>query len=188
MRLSATMIGRTMGLTARAVNVLLKEHGYLYGEPGAYGLTEKGAAYGHETWHHRGPGGYAHYNRDWETRSWSEGILDVLAADIAAGSSGDASASSTGSSGSTGVRLATAVLPAVALSVLAAGARLAGPRLKAAWSERCSPTTRRTLDRRREAPGGQRRVGQEQQPSGGCADPSSERSSDSPGSDKPSNS
>jgi hypothetical protein len=81
---SARTLGREVGKTAQEVNSLLKEHGYLYGEPGAYGLTEKGGQYAQEQDHHRGTGGYAHYNRDWTTRTWNDETAASLAADIEA--------------------------------------------------------------------------------------------------------
>src|SRR5690606_8510310 len=80
---SARIIGwEDFGLNARDMNALLKEHGYLYGEPGAYGLTEKGARYGDEQHNENGYGGFAH--RSWETRTWNDDLADALKADIAA--------------------------------------------------------------------------------------------------------
>lgn len=73
-----------MGKTARELNALLRDHGYLDGSPGDYSLTEKGKAFGTEQYHHRGTGGYRHYNRDWTTRTWDDGIVSALAADMAA--------------------------------------------------------------------------------------------------------
>jgi hypothetical protein len=66
MRKSARVLGWEFGRTAREMNELLREHGYLYGNPGAYGLTEKGQQFADEQYHSRGTGGYAHYNRSWE--------------------------------------------------------------------------------------------------------------------------
>lgn len=80
---SARILGRDFGLTAREMNALLKEHGYLSGEPGAYGMTEKGLKYGSEDDHRRGTGGYTQYNPQWTTRTWSDDISAALAADIA---------------------------------------------------------------------------------------------------------
>jgi len=80
---SARLLGMEFGKTAREMNELLKEHGYLEGSPGAYGLTEKGKQFGEEEDHHRGVGGYAHYNRDWITTTWDEPVLDAIAKDIA---------------------------------------------------------------------------------------------------------
>lgn len=83
MRKSARVLGYDLWMSARDVNALLKEHGYLEGQPGAYGLTEKGMQFGHEEDHHRGPGGSPWYNRDWITRTWNEEVLDSLAVDLA---------------------------------------------------------------------------------------------------------
>ncbi|MGP4052615.1 hypothetical protein [Streptomyces sp. 2A115] len=66
------------------MNELLKDHGYLYGNPGAYGLTEKGQQYAEEKHHSRGTGGYAQYNRSWETRTWSDATAAALRADMEA--------------------------------------------------------------------------------------------------------
>jgi hypothetical protein len=83
MRKSARVLGWDLGMSARDVNSLLMEHGYMEGQPGAYDLTEKGVQFGHEVDHHRGPGGYARYNADWTTRTWDEAVLDSLAVDLA---------------------------------------------------------------------------------------------------------
>ena len=80
---SARVLGWEFSKTAQEMNRLLKEHGYLYGEPGAYGLTEKGKIYAEEQYHSRGTGGYAHYNRNWETWTWNEETAAALAADMA---------------------------------------------------------------------------------------------------------
>jgi hypothetical protein len=64
------------------MNALFKEHGYLDGEPGAYGLTEKGAQYGAEQENWNGYGGYA--QRAWTTRTWDDSVVDALRADMAA--------------------------------------------------------------------------------------------------------
>ncbi|AVV41797.1 hypothetical protein C6376_10440 [Streptomyces sp. P3] len=81
---SARVLGQEFGLSARQMNELLKEHGYLDGSPGAYGLTDKGQQYGEEQYHSRGTGGYAQYNPYWETRTWNDGTAAALRADMAA--------------------------------------------------------------------------------------------------------
>lgn len=81
---SARLVGMEIGKTAREMNALLQEHGYLEGSPGDYSLTEKGKKYGSEEHHHRGVGGYSHYNPNWTTRTWDEGIVAALAADMVA--------------------------------------------------------------------------------------------------------
>ncbi|WP_329558911.1 hypothetical protein OG711_08170 [Streptomyces uncialis] len=85
---SARVLGREFDRTAREMNVLLKKHGYLDGDPGAYGLTEKGQQYAEEQYHSRGTGGYAQYNPSWETRTWSDETAAALKADIEANSGG----------------------------------------------------------------------------------------------------
>lgn len=85
---SARVLGQEFGRTAREMNELLKKHGYLYGNPGAYGLTEKGQQYAEEQYHSRGTGGYAHYNRSWETRTWSDETAAALKADMEANPKG----------------------------------------------------------------------------------------------------
>ncbi|HXH33021.1 MAG TPA: hypothetical protein VNJ54_01260 [Plantibacter sp.] len=66
------------------MNELLKKHGYLYGIPGAYGLTEKGQQFAEEQYHSRGTGGYAQYNPHWETRTWNDETAAALKADLEA--------------------------------------------------------------------------------------------------------
>ena len=61
MRKSARILGEDYGLTAKEMNFLLKDEGYLEGAPGNYSVTEKGNAYAKEEDHHRGTGGYARY-------------------------------------------------------------------------------------------------------------------------------
>lgn len=84
---SAQDIGRGIGKTAREMNALLLEHGYLDGTPGNYDLTDKGKQYGSETYHERGTGGSMMYNRSWNVRTWDESIAEALDADIAAAAS-----------------------------------------------------------------------------------------------------
>lgn len=76
--LSARGIGRRLGLTAQQVNVALKEAGFLSGEPGAYGLTDRGAQFGKEHYHSNGVGGYSRYQVNYETRSWDESVIEEL--------------------------------------------------------------------------------------------------------------
>ena len=78
MRKSARILGQEFGLTAQEMNFILKEDGYLDGEPGRYTVTEKGQVFAREQDHHRGTGGYDYYNRRWSTISWDEKIADEL--------------------------------------------------------------------------------------------------------------
>lgn len=75
--MSARRIGAYLGMAAQEVNKLLKERGYLEGEPGAYSLTEQGREYGQENEQDNGHGGSA--RRHWTTLSWAPGIIALLA-------------------------------------------------------------------------------------------------------------
>ncbi|GAA1764413.1 hypothetical protein GCM10009712_11120 [Pseudarthrobacter sulfonivorans] len=74
--LSARGIGKQIGATAVEVNCLLKNQGFLYGEPGAYGLTPKGKEFGVQQVHDNGYGGFTH--RFWETTHFAPNITEVL--------------------------------------------------------------------------------------------------------------
>lgn len=78
MRKSARVLGQEYGLTAQEMNFVLKEEGFLDGDPGNYAVTEKGEKYAEEQYHSRGTGGYSWYNRAWTTRTWDDGITDEL--------------------------------------------------------------------------------------------------------------
>jgi ribosomal protein L37AE/L43A len=78
MRKSARMLGQEHGLTSQEMNYILKKEGYLEGDASDYSVTDKGAPFAEETDFHRGPGGYAYYNRDWTTRKWDESLTDDL--------------------------------------------------------------------------------------------------------------
>lgn len=58
------------------MNVLLKEEGFLDGEPGNYQPTEKGKRFVIEKYKDNGYGGYA--ARSWEWLEWDESITDEL--------------------------------------------------------------------------------------------------------------
>lgn len=75
---SARILGEDIGLNSQEMNHLLKDQGFLEGNPGAYVVTQKGAQFAKETDFHCGPGGYSRYNRDWTQRTWDESIKDVL--------------------------------------------------------------------------------------------------------------
>jgi hypothetical protein len=78
-RISASQIGSMFGATGREINRLLKEQGFLFGEPGAYGLTPKGQEFGRSESHHRGSDGPSPiYRRDWETVDFNPEIVDAL--------------------------------------------------------------------------------------------------------------
>lgn len=81
MDLNARQLGAEFGLTAQEMNFILREEGFLYGEPGAYGVTDKGAPYASERDFHRGVGGYSTYNKYWTARRWDESITDEFEID-----------------------------------------------------------------------------------------------------------
>lgn len=73
---SSTDLGRKLGLSAQEMNVAFKLAGLRDGEPGAWGLTEKGARFAAQHYHDNGYGGYAH--RAWDTTTWLETVTDEL--------------------------------------------------------------------------------------------------------------
>jgi hypothetical protein len=76
--MSARVLGQAFGLTAQELNYALKEAGFLSGKPGMYSVTEKGAKFVAEEDHSRGTGGYAHFNREWTTRTWDDSVAGEL--------------------------------------------------------------------------------------------------------------
>jgi len=78
MGMSATVLGRSYGLTSQEMNAVLVELGYLAGSPGEYYPTTKGQPFITEVDHHRGTGGYSCYNRYWTTRTFDPAIKKEL--------------------------------------------------------------------------------------------------------------
>ena len=76
MTLSAKRLGEICGLTAEEMNVLLKEEGFLSGEPGNYYPIEKGKLFVVEKGDDNGYGGYAF--RGWNWLEWDERILEEI--------------------------------------------------------------------------------------------------------------
>lgn len=76
MSLSAKQLGEKIGLNAQEMNTLLKEEGYLSGEPGNYNVTATGDPYVSEKSWSNGYGGYA--ARGYSYNVWDESILDRL--------------------------------------------------------------------------------------------------------------
>ena len=74
--LSATVIGRKIGVTPMEFNRLMKNQGFLDGEWNAYGLTPKGENFGVHQSHDNGYGGHGH--KAWETMRYSPNIADEL--------------------------------------------------------------------------------------------------------------
>jgi hypothetical protein len=78
MRKSARILGYDFGLNAQEMNVLLKQEGFLDGEPGAYSVTERGEPYADEQFNYRGTGGSIQYNPTWTTTTWDDSITSEL--------------------------------------------------------------------------------------------------------------
>lgn len=76
---SARLLGEILGKTAIEVNKLLKDKGFLEGEPGAYQLTEKGKQYGKESFEDNGYGGSAY--RGWSFNVWDEEVINEISDD-----------------------------------------------------------------------------------------------------------
>ncbi len=76
MNMSAKMLGTVLGITSREVNLLLKENGYINGEPGKWVLTELGKQFAEISQKDNGYGGYA--KRTWQFLMWNEDIIKNL--------------------------------------------------------------------------------------------------------------
>lgn len=75
-KVSATKLGALFGLSGQETNVLLKEEGFIEGEPGNYSPTDKGKEYSDELSDDNGYGGYC--ARGWSWLVWPESILDSV--------------------------------------------------------------------------------------------------------------
>ncbi|THA56779.1 hypothetical protein E6P78_31690 [Streptomyces sp. A0958] len=157
---SARVLGEEFGRTAREMNALLKQYGYLDGNPGAYGITEKGQQYAKEQYHSRGTGGYAQYNRNWESRTWSEDTVAALRADMEANPGGFDDGESpakeeaifepepivddSGSGGDDDPQLSWKEL---AIGGAVVGAILIAPHVKPFWDNKVKPVAKKLRDR-----------------------------------------
>ena len=83
---TATALGQKMGRTAREMNKLLKDHGFLEGDPGAYRPTALGKPFAQAHDFDNGYGGSAH--RQWGWLSWTDGLNDALKASMEANPDG----------------------------------------------------------------------------------------------------
>jgi hypothetical protein len=72
---SARIMGAEHGLTATEMNFLLKEEGFLDGEPNAWIVTEKGQQFANEQSFQPGTGGYPRYNKYWDQVSWDPSVI-----------------------------------------------------------------------------------------------------------------
>jgi hypothetical protein len=164
---SARILGQDYGLTAVEMNFLLKEEGFLEGEPGAYSLTDKGREYADEQDHHRGPGGYSWYNRDWQTRTWNPAITDELdvsdgrkrqireaaaearrqkAAASAIEVGGPAETIGADEPGRSGVDPLTVAVGVALAAVSIYGIKKVAPHLRALWTDKAAPRFKRSKD------------------------------------------
>ncbi len=71
-------MGQGYGLTATEMNLLLKEEGFLEGNPGMYAVTAKGKPFASEQLHSRGTGGSIQFNPAWVQRTWDPSIENEL--------------------------------------------------------------------------------------------------------------
>jgi len=78
MQVSATILGKSYGLTGQEMNRVLQKLGYLSKVSDGYDITDKAIDYVVEKCHHRGPGGYSRYNVDWVTRTFDDSIKEVI--------------------------------------------------------------------------------------------------------------
>jgi hypothetical protein len=129
MGMTATQLGSTFGRGAAAMNVLLRDHGFLEGSPGAWRPTELGKQFAKSVDFDNGYGGYAH--RSWGWLSWSDGLIDALKASIEANPDGivpsvpatvakAASASATGAGGQAFGKYKWVVMAAIGVVAVAA--------------------------------------------------------------------
>lgn len=129
MGMTATQLGSVFGRGAAATNVLLRDHGFLEGSPGAWRPTELGEQFAKWVDRDNGYGGYAH--RSWGWLTWSDGLIDALKASIEANPDGivpsvsatvetTVTASTTGAGGQTLGKYKWAVMAAVGVVTLAA--------------------------------------------------------------------
>lgn len=73
---TATELGNKLGLTAQEVNCLLRDEGFLEGEPGNWKLTEKGEQYSEEYSWSNGYGGWC--ARGYSMPLWNSNIMNEI--------------------------------------------------------------------------------------------------------------
>lgn len=86
MGMTATQLGSVFGRGAAAMNLLLRDHGFLEGGPGAWRPTELGKQFAQSHDFDNGYGGYA--SRSWGWLSWTDGLIDALKASLEANPDG----------------------------------------------------------------------------------------------------
>jgi hypothetical protein len=147
---TATDLGRELGRTAREMNKLLKDHGFMEGDPGAYRPTALGEQFAQSVSFDNGYGGFAH--RQWGWLSWTDGLLNALKASMEANPHGVTAAAAAPKAVVTNIELSPAALRSgsgaggqflhkngwVAVVVLA-GLGASTPVARRAWHEKVKP-------------------------------------------------
>lgn len=147
---TATALGQEFGRTAREMNKLLREHGFMEGDPGAYRPTALGKAFAQAVDFDNGHGGFAH--RQWGWLSWTDGLIDALKASMEANPDGVVPPAAAPEAVFTNIKLGPAALRTgsraggqflnknglVAVVVLA-GLGASTPVARRAWHERVKP-------------------------------------------------
>jgi hypothetical protein len=148
---TATALGRELGRTAREMNKLLEDHGFMEGDPGAYRPTALGKQFAQANDFDNGYGGFAH--RQWGWLSWTDGLVDALKASMEANPDGVMPAAAAPESVVTNIKLSPAASRLgsgaggqflhkngwVAVLVLA-GLGASTPVARRAWHEKVKPT------------------------------------------------
>jgi hypothetical protein len=176
---SARVMAEGHGLTAEQMNILLKEQGYLEGDPGAYRVTEKGEPFAAERVE-SSSGGDPSRNPSWGMRTWAPGLEDELdlsherkreareiASDqrrqraeqrvAAAAAAAAPPVSDDGETDDSGLDIDPLKAAAVVTVVIVAGVAVwkGAPHAKRLWKEKAVPRIRNAKDRvkNRNAPG-----------------------------------
>lgn len=150
MGMTATELAREFGRTAREMNKLLKDHGFMEGDPGEYRPTALGKQFAQAIDFDNGYGGSAH--RQWGWLSWTDGLVDALKASMEAHPHGVMAAAAP-EAVVTNIKLSPTALRSgsgaggqflhkngwVAVVVLA-GLGASTPVARRAWHERVKPT------------------------------------------------
>jgi hypothetical protein len=154
MAMTATQLGSMFNRSAAAMNLLLRDHGFVEGSPGAWRATELGKSFAHALGDDNGYGGRAH--RSWSWLSWGDDIVDALKAsleanpdDVAPLSQAPATVAASVTRSGTGsgamgrgrnALLGVAVLGAVAVAV-------AAPAARNVWTSKVRPAASRARAR-----------------------------------------
>jgi hypothetical protein len=152
MAMTATQLGSIFNRSAAAMNLLLRDHGYLEGRPGAWRATELAKPFAHALGDGNEYGGYAH--RSWSWLSWSDDIVDALKSSLEANPNGvatltkapitvAASATRPGTGSGAPGRGRNALLGVAVLGVVA----VATPAARNVWTQKVRPAALRTWDR-----------------------------------------